>query len=80
VCKSHDVTYEKKLEISGNICRLGLYRAFHRFGQAKFSDGGLVLGLSQFSILPQLHPKILLDSKVVQIDRKKSSRFVNLNP
>jgi len=29
-------------------------RAFHRFGQAKFPDGGLILGLSQFSILPQL--------------------------
>jgi len=28
------------------------YRAFHRFGQAKFPDGGSVLGLSQFSILP----------------------------
>jgi len=33
------------------------YRAFHRFGQAKFPDGGLVLGSSQFSILPQLPPK-----------------------
>ncbi len=27
------------------------YRAFHRFGQAKFAYGGLVLGLSQFSLL-----------------------------
>jgi len=44
------------------------YRAFHRFGKAKFPDGGLVLGSSQFSILPQLPPKILLDSKVVKID------------
>jgi len=43
---------------------------FHRFGQAKFPDGGLVLGASQFSILPQLHPKILPDSKVVKIDPK----------
>jgi hypothetical protein len=24
------------------------YRAFHRFGQAKFADGGSVLGMSQF--------------------------------
>ncbi len=31
------------------------YRAFHWFGQAKYPDGGSVLGLSQFSILPQLH-------------------------
>jgi len=40
----------------------------HRIEQAKFPDGGSVLGLSQFSILPQLPPKILLDSKVVKID------------
>jgi hypothetical protein len=43
---------------------------FHRFGQAKFPDGGLVLGLSQFSILPQLPPKIPLDSKVDKINLK----------
>jgi len=30
------------------------YRAFHGFGQAKLSDGGLILGSSQFPILPQL--------------------------
>jgi len=29
------------------------YRAFHIFGQAEFPDGGLDLGSSQFSILPQ---------------------------
>jgi hypothetical protein len=28
------------------------YRAFHRFRQAKFPDGGSVLGSSQLSILP----------------------------
>jgi len=33
------------------------HRAFHRFGQAKYPDGGLVLGLSQFSVLPQLPQK-----------------------
>jgi len=38
--------------------------------QAKFPDDGLVLGSSQFSRLPQLPPKILLDSKVVKIDPK----------
>ncbi len=32
------------------------YRTFHGLGQAKFPNGGSVLGLSQFSI--QLHPKI----------------------
>jgi len=32
-----------------------LDRAFHGFGQAKFLyGGGAVLGLSQFSLLPQL--------------------------
>jgi hypothetical protein len=30
----------------------------------------LVLGSSQFSILPQLPPKILLDLKVVKINHK----------
>jgi hypothetical protein len=34
--------------------------------QAKFPDGGSVLGLIQFSTLPQLPPKILFDSKVVK--------------
>jgi len=47
-----------------------LYRAFHELRQAKFRYGGLVLGSSQFSILPQLPPKILLDSKVVKIEPK----------
>ncbi len=37
------------------------YRAFHGFGQAKFPDGGYVLGYSQFSIMPQLPPKTILD-------------------
>jgi len=43
---------------------------FHGFGQGKFPEGGLVLGWSQFSILPQLAPKILLDSKVIKINPK----------
>jgi len=41
-----------------------------RFGQSEFPDGGLVLGSSQFSVLPQLPSKILLDSKVVKMDPK----------
>jgi len=40
---------------------------------AKFSDGGLILGSSSFSILPQLPPKILLNSKVVD-----QIRFIEL--
>jgi len=47
------------------------YRAFHRLEQAKFHDGGSILGLSQFSKLLQLPPKILLDSDVVKDDKKK---------
>jgi len=49
---------------------LKFYRVFHGFEQAKFPDCGLVLGLSQFSILPKLPPKMLLNSKVVKIDPK----------
>ena len=40
------------------------YRAFHRFGQAKFAYGGPILPL------PQLPQKITLASKVVNIDSK----------
>jgi len=43
-----------------------LYRAVHGFGQDKFPDGGSVLG----TILPQLPPKIMLDSKVAKINPK----------
>ncbi len=43
-------------------------RAFHGFGQAKFPNGGLVLGSSQFSILPQLPQKTMLGLKGVKID------------
>ena len=60
-----------------------LNRAFHGLGQAKFPDGDSVLGSRHFSILPQLPPKILLNSKVVKIDIKiikQSYRFVNLYP
>jgi len=60
---------KKKWELFGES---QFYRAFHRFGQAKFpdADGGSILGSSQFSILHQLPPKRLLDSKVVKINPK----------
>jgi len=51
-----------------NIVYENIYIMFHKLGQVKFPDDGLVLGLSQFSILPQLPPKIMLNSKVVEID------------
>jgi len=33
------------------------YREFHKFGQAKVIHGGLVLGLRQILLLPQLPQK-----------------------
>jgi len=39
------------------------YRAFHRFEQAKFPNGGLVLGSSKFSVQPQLPPEMMLSQK-----------------
>jgi len=47
---------------------LFFYRAFHRFGQGKFLDGGSILGWSQLTLLPQLSLKMTFDSKVVKID------------
>jgi hypothetical protein len=49
------------------------YRAFHGFGKAKFSDGGLILSSSQFSILSQLPQKIMLALKVAKINSKISN-------
>jgi len=62
--RKHDLTNDWYLE--GNRS----YRAFYRFGRAEFTNGGLVLGSGQFSILPQLPVKILLDSKVFKIHPK----------
>jgi len=41
---------------------------FHRFVQAKYADGGLILGLSQLSLLSKLPLKTTIDLKVVNID------------
>ncbi len=49
------------------------YRAFHGFVQAKFPDGGSALDSGQFSILSQLHQKLMLASKGVKIDSKISN-------
>ncbi len=48
-----------KLWPTVNNTEAWIYRAFQRFGQAKFPDGGSVLGSSQFSMLPYLIPKVL---------------------
>jgi len=58
---------------------LQIYRAFHRFGQATFPDGGSILGSSQFSLLPQLPQKMMFGLKGVKIDSKKSNSCCNLN-
>ena len=44
------------------------HRAFQWFAQAKIRNGGLVLGSSQFLLLPQLPQKMKLASKVVKND------------
>jgi len=41
---------------------------FHGFGQAKFADGGLILGSNQLSLLSELPLKTTLD--LVPIDSK----------
>jgi hypothetical protein len=43
---------------------------FQGFSKAKFANGGPILSLSQFPILPQLAQKMNLTSKVVKIDSK----------
>jgi hypothetical protein len=43
---------------------------FQGFSKAKSANGGSILSLSQFLILPQLPRKIMLASKVVKIDSK----------
>ncbi len=70
-CEPSTLLLDQSFRFKSNIVTIGVfshlhtrlfsyvttnYRAFHRFKQAKFSDGGSVLGLSQFSKLPQLPP------------------------
>jgi len=51
-------------------CCINHTECFKDFRQAKFPNGGSVSDSSQFSILLQLPPKIILNSKVVKIDPK----------
>jgi hypothetical protein len=46
------------------------YSVFQGFSKAKSANGGPILSLSQFLILPQLTQKIKLASKVVKINSK----------
>jgi len=41
---------------------------FHGFWQAKFADGGSILGWSQLSLLSELPLKTSLNLKVVKLD------------
>jgi len=51
-----------------------IYRVcFTGFWQAKFAFSGLILGSSQFTILPQMPLKMMLSLKVVKIDLKISN-------
>jgi hypothetical protein len=43
---------------------------FQGFNKAKSANGGLILSLSQFLILPQLPQKIKLASKAVKVGSK----------
>ncbi len=45
-------------------------RVFHRFGQANFLNIVSILSPNQISLLPQLHQKTKLVSKVVKTDTK----------
>jgi len=61
------VVIAKKREWKQKKQDITTYRVFHRFGQAKFPDGDLVLGSSQFSVLPQKPPKTMLGLKEVKL-------------
>jgi hypothetical protein len=53
-----------------NLHHNNTYRAFRGFGQAKFPDGGSVLGSSQVILLSKLPLNSTLDLKVVKIASK----------
>jgi hypothetical protein len=38
----------------------------HKSGQVKLANGGLILSLSQFLLLPQLLQNLILDTKMVK--------------
>jgi len=46
------------------------YRVFHWFRQVKFANRGSILGLSQFTLLPQLPQKMALNLKFDKIGLK----------
>ncbi len=52
------------------VCVMLWYSVFQGFRQAKSANGGSILTLCQFLILPQLPQKMKLASKVVKVDSK----------
>jgi len=54
----------------------GTYIVFHRFGQAKFAEGGSILGSSQLSLLSKLPLKMTLELKWVKINMKITTSFL----
>jgi hypothetical protein len=53
------------------------YIVFHRFGPAKFAYGGSILGLSQFTLLPQLPLKKYAQFQSGQ-NQFKNNQFASL--
>jgi hypothetical protein len=47
-----------------------LYSVFHQFEHAESADGGLILSLCQFLLLPLLQQKMELATRVVKINSK----------
>ena len=74
MCKNSD-TFEFTSKI-----KFGIYRAFHRFGQAKFAHGGKVLGEPIFTTAPAASKNNARFKSGQNRLEKKSSRFVKLNP
>jgi hypothetical protein len=67
--KKKDICYTKCAK-ECDLYECQLYSVFQGFSKAKSSNGGSILSLSQFLILPQLPQKIKLASKVVKDDSK----------
>jgi hypothetical protein len=63
-------TSHKYLRSATFSCLSRYYSVFQGFSKAKSANGGSILSLSQFLILPQLPQKIKLASKVVKVDSK----------
>jgi hypothetical protein len=63
----------KRLGIRFESKQINTTERFTDKGKLNFPHGGSVLGLSQFSILPQLPLKMMLGLKVVKINSKISN-------